>query len=152
MHNRRKPRGMDVSISIAITLGSPRPLLKSIFDMTARKMESDESSSGQFSYHTKTFGRKNNRNNYSQALHCGLSAQGMDIRKWNGAARTSFEWDELRRVSTLVFLWSAASNICIGFRLVVQQWRLSCLFACQRAIPKSSEFPSPNQSSDGGRC
>lgn len=114
---------MDISISIAITLGSPRPLLESESEMTARKMDlqqSDESNCGQSLYHTKTFGRKNTRNSYSQALHCGLTAQGMDFRKWYGAARFSSEWDELRRVGVTVFLSFTASNSCIGFRFMVQ--------------------------------
>ncbi len=150
-----------ISINMALTMAGPKPpsrttslrTIRPVHNMNRPASSSSQSVSLYNGVSDRPLGWKPRRSARNPGL--GSTAKDMNIKRWDGAARLSSEWDGLRKVIifslNLYMAHHVYSSYFLGPRIMVPRWKLSCPPVRPRSIQKRSCFQSSHGSSTRDR-
>jgi hypothetical protein len=90
---------MNISMSLALSMAGPIPSRNSSLSRAVNRSETSKEFSLYKGVSDRPLGWKPRRSTITPEL--GSTSRDMSMRRWDGAARTSTEWDGLRRVCVL---------------------------------------------------
>lgn len=140
---------MNISLNMALSMaGAPpkTPTRTSSLASTGNGISRTASTNSNFTLYKgftdRPLGWKNRRSSKIPTL--GSTASDMSVRRWDGAARSSREWDGLRRVCPVHCLKWLNQLTQLGSRVMVRKWELPCPLIRTRTIKKRSCLQASN--------